>query len=414
MMREYLVSRDERGQRLDKYLKRRLPGAPSSFIYKMLRKKNITLRGKKADGSEKVEEGDPVVLYLSDETIEKFSDRGSSSGQQKDADEDERAFRRLQPLLGQNPVLYEDEDVLIVIKPAGVLSQKSAPGDLSMNEWLRGYLGQKRKGSDLGRLDTASGFRPSVCNRLDRNTGGILLCAKSLQGSRELSAAIRGRMIRKTYRMVVHGRLTSAGTIEGDLIKDRNSNTVRAVTAGNTAKDSQTTRGIAAVNTGDQEILSGRKQSNTGDQEILSGRAGAKTGDLSSENHDLVRRHAVTVYRPVLSGYRATLVEADLITGRSHQLRVHMASIGHPILFDPRYGNRDLDRSMTRLLPAVPGNRKADGPHRNRGQLLWCREIQFPDIFDGDGSGFVILQRLSGRAFSSPEPVWWKNLCGTR
>ena len=413
-MREYLVSRDERGQRLDKYLKRRLPGAPSSFIYKMLRKKNITLRGKKADGSEKVEEGDPVVLYLSDETIEKFSDRGSSSGQQKDADEDERAFRRLQPLLGQNPVLYEDEDVLIVIKPAGVLSQKSAPDDLSMNEWLRGYLGQKRKGSDLGRLDTASGFRPSVCNRLDRNTGGILLCAKSLQGSRELSAAIRGRMIRKTYRMVVHGRLTSAGTIEGDLIKDRNSNTVRAVTAGNTAKDSQTTRGIAAVNNGDQEILSGRKQSNTGDQEILSGRAGAKTGDLSSENHDLVRRHAVTVYRPVLSGYRATLVEADLITGRSHQLRVHMASIGHPILFDPRYGNRDLDRSMTRLLPAVPGNRKADGPHRNRGQLLWCREIQFPDIFDGDGSGFVILQRLSGRAFSSPEPVWWKNLCGTR
>ena len=413
-MREYLVSRDERGQRLDKYLKRRLPGAPSSFIYKMLRKKNITLRGKKADGSEKVEEGDPVVLYLSDETIEKFSDRGSSSGQQKDADEDERAFRRLQPLLGQNPVLYEDEDVLIVIKPAGVLSQKSATGDLSMNEWLRGYMGQKRKGSDLGRLDTASGFRPSVCNRLDRNTGGILLCAKSLQGSRELSAAIRGRMIRKTYRMVVHGRLTSAGTIEGDLIKDRNSNTVRAVTAGNTAKDSQTTRGIAAVNPGDQEILSGRKQSNTGDQEILSGRAGAKTGDLSSENHDLVRRHAVTVYRPVLSGYRATLVEADLITGRSHQLRVHMASIGHPILFDPRYGNRDLDRSMTRLLPAVPGNRKADGPHRNRGQLLWCREIQFPDIFDGDGSGFVILQRLSGRAFSSPEPVWWKNLCGTR
>ena len=413
-MREYLVSRDERGQRLDKYLKRRLPGAPSSFIYKMLRKKNITLRGKKADGSEKVEEGDPVVLYLSDETIEKFSDRGSSSGQQKDADEDERAFRRLQPLLGQNPVLYEDEDVLIVIKPAGVLSQKSAPGDLSMNEWLRGYLGQKRKGSDHDRLDTASGFRPSVCNRLDRNTGGILLCAKSLQGSRELSAAIRGRMIRKTYRMVVHGRLTSAGTIEGDLIKDRNSNTVRAVTAWDTAKDSQTNRGIAAVNTGDQEILSGRKQSNTGDQEILSGRAGAKTGVLSSENHDLVRRHAVTVYRPVLSGYRATLVEADLITGRSHQLRVHMASIGHPILFDPRYGNRDLDRSMTRLLPAVPGNRKADGPHRNRGQLLWCREIQFPDIFDGDGSGFVILQRLSGRAFSSPEPVWWKNLCGTR
>ena len=88
-MQEILVSREESGQRLDKFLRRRLPLAPSSFIYKMLRKKNITLRGKKADGSEKVEEGDPVVLYLSDETIEKFSDRGSSSGQQKDADEDD-------------------------------------------------------------------------------------------------------------------------------------------------------------------------------------------------------------------------------------------------------------------------------------------------------------------------------------
>lgn len=379
MMREYLVNRDERGQRLDKYLKRRLPAAPSSFIYKMLRKKNITLRGKKADGSEKVEEGDSVVLYLSDDTIEKFSGRGTSSAQQKDADEEERAFRQLQPLLGRNPILYEDDDILIVIKPAGILSQKASPGDFSMNEWLRGYLRQKKKDNDTGSADPASGFRPSVCNRLDRNTGGILLCAKSLQGSRELSAAIRDRLIRKTYRMVVHGRLSSPGTIEGDLAKDRQSNQVCVV--------------------------------KTGDQKILSARDREKSRDMKSGNHDLIRRHAVTVYRPVQSGKRATLVEADLITGRSHQLRVHMASIGHPILFDPRYGSRELDRPMIRLVPGKTGDRKADESRRYLGQLLWCREIQFPERTDGDGSGFDLLQKLQGRIFSSPEPEWWKSLC---
>ncbi len=397
-MREYLVSRDERGQRLDKYLKRRLPEAPSSFIYKMLRKKNITLRGKKADGSEKVEEGDPVVLYLSDETIEKFSAGGNSSGQQKDAEEEQRAFHQLQPLLGKNPVLYEDDDILIVIKPAGVLSQKAAAGDLSMNEWLRGYLGQKKKDNVTGGADSASAFRPSVCNRLDRNTGGILLCAKSLQGSRELSAVIRDRMIRKTYRMVVHGRLTSPGTIEGDLVKDRQTNTVSAVKAEDQVKDKNPDK-IRAQDKPDQKILTGRAQ--------------GTPGDSSSENHDLVRRHAVTVYRPVLTGSRATLVDADLITGRSHQLRVHMASIGHPILFDPRYGSRELDRTMSRLVPGKTGNRKADEPQKNRGQLLWCREIQFPDLIDENGSDYRLLQKLSGRVFRSPEPEWWKKLCIT-
>ena len=395
-MREYVVSRDERGQRLDKYLKRRLPQAPSSFIYKMLRKKNITLRGKKADGSEKIEEGDSVIFYLSDETIEKFSDPVSSSGRKTDAGEDERAFRQLQPLLGSSPVLYEDEDILIVIKPAGILSQKAAPDDLSMNEWLRGYLGQKKTNSVSAVTNAASGFRPSVCNRLDRNTGGILLCAKSLQGSRDLSAAIRDRLIRKTYRMVVHGKLTSAGIIDKDLVKDRQSNQVSAVDpAVSNAPSGQA--GLAFFS--ENQIL--RTKNGT----VLKVRG--KKGD----KHELVSRHAVTVYRPVLSGNRASLVEADLITGRSHQLRVHMASIGHPILFDPRYGSRELDRPMYRLVPVPSGNTKADGQRKNRGQLLWCTQIQFPEQIDGVGSGLNVLQKLRGRVFTSPEPEWWKTLC---
>ena len=140
VMQEILVRQEESGQRLDKYLRRRLPLAPSSFIYKMLRKKNITLRGKKADGSEKVETGDSIKLFLSDETIAGFCTKQDDAAAEREAQEIDKAYRKLQPLLGPSPVLYEDEHILLVRKPSGVLSQKADAGDLSMNEWLRGYL----------------------------------------------------------------------------------------------------------------------------------------------------------------------------------------------------------------------------------------------------------------------------------
>lgn len=375
-MREYLIGKDERGQRLDKYLKRRLPAAPSSFIYKMLRKKNITLRGKKADGSEKVEEGDSVILYLSDETIGKFSAPDGGKDLSQEVREEEKAFLSLNPLLGKNPILYEDEDVLVVMKPSGVLSQKAAPGDISMNEWLRGYLNKKRKESDVPDSSGTAGFRPSVCNRLDRNTGGILLCAKSLQGSRDLSAAIRDRNVTKTYRMVVHGRLNGGGTIEGDLIKDRGKNQVSIAGHFSAAEKN-------------------KKDSGKGDQ-------GERR---ESGGSGFTLRHAVTVYRVIRAGSRATLVEADLITGRSHQLRVHMASIGHPILFDPKYGDKERDRAISRVLRGIPGAVKTGG------QLLWCVKTVFPDQ-TGSNAGSEVLRKLSGKSFVSPEPAWWHKLCG--
>ena len=125
--------------------------------------------------------------------------------------------------------------------------------------------------------------------------------------------------------------------------------------------------------------------------------AGEKTGPV---------RHAETVYRPLRTGRRTTLVEADLITGRSHQLRVHMASIGHPILFDPKYGSRDLDRPFLRMI------------RKPRGQLLWCVETAFPDDLcektaaSGTGGEEIleVLQPLAGRIFRSPVPAWWQKL----
>ena len=379
-MQEILVSREESGQRLDKFLRRRLPLAPSSFIYKMLRKKNITLQGKKADGSEKVETGDSIRLFLSDETIRKFSRQQDDREMRRETDQGIEAFIKLQPLLGPSPVLYEDDNILAVRKPPGVLSQKAKPSDLSMNEWLRGYLAGKNRVRD-DESEGAEVFRPSVCNRLDRNTGGILLCAKTLPGSRALSAVIRDRVIRKTYTMLVHGQIKEPGLIENELIKDRELNRVRIAAAG---QDSA-------------------------------------VSDLRAEDREQSRR-AVTVYRPVQIGKRATLVEADLITGRSHQLRVHMASIGHPIVSDPKYGDPALDRDLLSALQRGqrdridPEVRKNAGSRNNRmvhrEQLLWCSEVSFPGSFpdlSDAGDMTEVLASLAGLDFKCPPPDWWKD-----
>ena len=332
-----------------------------------------------------------MVLFLSDETIGKFSAKRDDQALSKETQEIRKAYRTLQPLLGDSPVLYEDDNILIVRKPAGILSQKAAAQDISMNEWLRGYLLERQ--GDRGRQEQEREiFRPSVCNRLDRNTGGILLCACSLQGSRALSAVIRGRALRKTYRMVVHGRVEEPGMIDTDLIKDHSSNQVRTA-----AKPADTAE---------------KQKQGLRDKESL--------------------RSAVTVYRPVHAGRKCTMVEADLITGRSHQLRVHMASIGHPIVFDPRYGDKKLDLSLAQTIPAkqtasakqtafakqtvsekqavLKGGRGKGSPQRAGGQLLWCTQIAFPRADESDLMQDV-LRPLAGRVFRCPAPKWWNTLC---
>ena len=307
-MQKWTVTREESGQRLDKYLRRRLPLAPGSFFYKMLRKKNITLRGKKADGSERVEAGDTVELFLSDDTIRGFSGGGAEEGSRKD-EEALEAYRLLQPKMGEGAVLYEDADILLVRKPAGVLSQKAQPGDISVNEWLRGYL------QEQGGLSAV--YRPSVCNRLDRNTGGILLCAKTLQGSRALTQIIRDRTLRKTYRMVVHGQIREPGRIEGDLVKDRARNTVRVA-----EEDVRKDRSGNMVRVAETDPRARDTDPAGGTAEAGSGKSSPSQEIQLQKKTDQsgVRRHAVTVYRPVRTGSKTTLVEADLITGRSHQL----------------------------------------------------------------------------------------------
>ena len=321
-MREWTVKSGEKDQRFSKYLQRRLPGAPSSFLYKMLRKKNITLNGKKASGSELLLEGDLVTLFLSDETISKFGGETAGGEKKEESGSDEalkeyvKAYRQIRGRIGDDGILYEDSDILAVRKPVGVLSQKASDTDRTMNEWLLGYLIEK------GEADASSlrRFKPSVCNRLDRNTGGILICSKSLTGARKIAELLRDRTLRKYYRAVVLGTVKKGGRIEGYLRKDELTNTV-------------------------------------------SFSASSKGGGNWTK----------TVYEPIIAGKRYSLLEMELITGKTHQLRSHLAQMRHPILGDPKYGDTGV-------------NEKIRGEFGLRGQMLWCCRVEFPHM-DGDLAG---------------------------
>lgn len=331
-MKTFTIGEQEQNQRLDKYLHRRLPAAPSSFLYKMLRRKNITLNGKKADGGEKLQTGDVVKFFLSDDTYAKFSgmetaSSGKCSAHDSSWNEYLNAYRRINSRYSFCPILYEDRNVCLVHKLPGILSQKSAPGDISMNEWLIGYLAESGKISP----ESLAMFHPSVCNRLDRNTGGILICAVSLPGSQTMTALLRDRTLHKYYRMVVCGTGLGNGRITGYL----------------------------------------RRNAKTGNTEFSSS---PFPGGTYSE----------TRFCTVDEGARLSLLEAELVTGKTHQLRAHLAASGHPIAGDVRYGDPELNEQLRRRFGI-------------QWQMLYAVRLSFPKIEGACGA-------LSGREFRLEMP----------
>ena len=305
-MRVISIGKNEAGQRLDKMLAKYLNRAPKSFLYKMLRKKNITLNGKKAEGSEKLAVGDEVKLFLAEDTIEKFSEPVSGlQGIKKDTIRKESSPREL-PF---PEILYEDENVLIFNKPAGMLSQKADREEASMVEYVISHCLKtgKMKPEDL-RL-----FRPSVCNRLDRNTSGILVAGVSLAGLQEMAKLFHDRTVHKYYYGIIMGRLEKEKKISGYLTKDHGKN---------------------------QVVITEKP--------------------LSEESQWIE-----TEYEPVSVGKRVTVLKILLITGRSHQIRAHLASIGHPLIGDTKYGNPEQNRLFREK-------------YKIRSQMLHAGELTFP------------------------------------
>jgi 23S rRNA pseudouridine955/2504/2580 synthase len=278
-MKEIVISKNEAGKGLAGFLNSYLKEASQGFIYKMLRKKNITLNGKKADGSEKLKEGDSIKIFFSDETFEKFLGKRDSSF----------AGGAATAAFGELPVIYEDENIILVNKPVGVLSQKARPEDISLNEWLIEYLLSKGEVTQ----ESLATYRPSICNRLDRNTSGLVICAKSLSGARVMNELIKSRRVDKFYRTIVKGRLKESMSLKGYLYKDEKTNKV-----------------------------------------VI------KDKDPKDDRYSYIE----TSYAPVsyIEDQDLTVLEVKLITGKPHQIRAHLSSQVHPIIGDVKYGGPKL------------------------------------------------------------------------
>ena len=332
-MKEYTAGRNEAGQRLDKFLFKILPEAGRGFLCKMMRKKNITLNGGKCEGNERLSEGDVVRVWFSDETLEKFS--GEKAGRAGRADKETQAAPGG---IGKDPlrdlILFEGTEVLLFSKPRGLLSQKAAPGDISANEHLIRHLLMNGSLTE----EQLRTFRPAVVNRLDRNTGGILIAGKTLPALQILSELLKKREIEKYYLTGVAGQITEASEIRGFLRKDPSSNRVLVV----------------------------KEPASEEDREIRTG------------------------IEPLCVLPDRTLLRIHLITGRTHQIRAHLASAGHPVLGDPKYGDRALNERLRREAGL-------------RFQLLHAFELRFPE----NGQ---LPEEVRGKVFRDKVPEMFEKL----
>ena len=374
-MQSVTIGSNQAGQRLDKFLRKLLPKAGTGFLYKMLRKKNITLNGRKAEGSELLSQGDKVCFFFSDETFEKFAGKKGMAEKFGTTDfykmsllkDYSRAYQELKGV----KVIYEDEHVLILDKPAGILTQKASGGDISLNEWMIGYL-LDREPSFVAELET---FRPSVCNRLDRNTSGLVLCGKSLAGLQFLSRCIRERSVRKFYRTICVGKLKEPALVRGYLKKDIKSNRV-IVNTTSTESDSPN-----VVQAEFQRVEDGLHVKHKDKRQAV--RSGISSGDGGE--------YIETAYRPICVGDKYTLLEVELITGKPHQIRAHLAGLGHPLIGDFKYGNTKVNKSL----------QQAYGLEH---QLLHAFRVEFPETEEPTGL------KLSGQIISAPCPEQFKQI----
>ncbi|MCX4328785.1 MAG: RluA family pseudouridine synthase [Lachnospiraceae bacterium] len=331
-----VTSQDE-GQRLDKFLGKFMPGAPKSFFYKMLRKKNIVLNGKKAEGMERIVKGDEIKFFLSDGTVEGFK-------KEKNAPDTEPANIKNMP-----GIVYEDNDILIINKPVGMLSQKAGKNDISVVEYINAYLKKQNPGGNA-----YSVFNAGICNRLDRNTSGLIVAGKTIKGLQCMNNIFSQREVKKYYLCIVKGKVEHNERLEGYLVKNVKHNNVTIT-------------------------------------------------DYETEGSSKI----ITEYRPLQYGKLGsniyTLLKVHLVTGKSHQIRAHLKSAGHPLAGDAKYGHKDLYQIFKRefglkhqllhswkLEFGISGNVPVKYQH-----MVFEAPVpkEFADIMEGLGMDTTVLRR---------------------
>ena len=284
-MKTFTVNANDAGQRLDKFLSKCTEGLPKSLLYKYIRKKRVKVNGGRAHEGDMLREGDTVELWIPDEFFPEG--KGEIYGAE--------ALSRVKV---KPAIVYEDENILLCDKKPGVLVHLGDEGDRNRAEGseretliyaLTAYLAAKGEYVP----ENERSFAPALCNRIDRNTGGIVILAKNASALRQMNEAIRENRVSKRYVCAVHGRLTGEAELRAWHAKDYRTNTVK-ITA---------------------EKVPGSKE--------------------------IVTRYRALRYNPERD---LTLCAVTLVTGRTHQIRAHMAFIGHPLLGEGKYAQNADDR----------------------------------------------------------------------
>ncbi len=265
-MREFTIKQNDAGLRLDKFVAKAVPSLPSNLIQKYIRLKRIKVNSTRGKAEAKLTPGDIVTMYINDEFFETT-----------------RAKKAETKLTAAFPdVLYEDENILLANKPAGISVHDDEAGGETLIAQILSYLAHRGEWNP----EEENSFIPALCNRIDRNTSGIVIAAKNAEALRIMNDKIKNREMAKYYLCLVLGKPNPTnGTLRGYIFKDAKEN--RVYVKKNPCP-------------------------------------GAKT--------------AVTKYKTLKSNGDISLLECELITGRTHQIRAHMASIGHPLVGDGKYG----------------------------------------------------------------------------
>lgn len=316
-MIEFNIVEDNYGQTLEKFVKKILPDAPLSFIYKLFRKKDIKVNNHWQSLKYILNIGDNVKIYITDGQLNQFKQH--------------KAVKFVDDI--SSWIIYEDKEILIVNKPRNILVQQDAKNECSLDEMVLAYLTNK------GEYDpnNNAGFTPGPAHRIDRNTSGIVVFGKTIKALQTLFNVFKNRNdISKHYIALVKGNIDKDGEVVAPLKKDESAGKVIVADKNNGGKPSK------------------------------------------------------TIYHVIQKFDGYTLLELILITGRTHQIRVHMSYIGHPIIGDAKYGDFELNKNFIKK-------------YHFRNQFLHASEIHFGDLPEP-------LEYLKSSSFKAKMPTEFENI----